>query len=205
MTLLQASAGRRADGSHNAVSPSIFLSLLSLWILNNVLLFQSSMLFQGLITLHLLPEMNPLYSSGRSPCLVRANVKCTYRRWSGQAGIATNEAARTKWVHIKHFAAAVSSTFKMMLHRDAAIADGAHQEAGDTRFVRNKEQVLNVSQGVDENPCISESDHLITLVTGEHAQSDVKTDHVKHVKEIGHNAVTHNIVGQEKKVEKLTL
>lgn len=88
----------------------------------------------------------------------------------------------------------------MMLDHDTAIA--AHHEAGDTRVIRNEEQVLNIIQSVYENPFISESDHLINIVTREHAQPDVQTD-LTHVKEIRHNAVIHTIVGQEKKVVKL--
>ena len=92
----------------------------------------------------------------------------------------------------------------MMLADNATIADGIHHESGDTRVIRNKEQVLNIIQHVYENPFFSDNNHLLKIVTGEHGQPAVQND-LTHIKDIGQRAVNETIIiVQQKKVVKET-
>ncbi len=121
---------------------------------------------------------------------------------AGLTSITANEAARTKWVYTKHCTAAVSSQLKEMIDLDVHTADGVHHESSPAQVARNREQVLKMTESVEDNPFASRSKNLFNIVTGERAQPDVQSD-LTNLKEIGRNAIDLVIKGNDRKVVKL--
>lgn len=62
----------------------------------------------------------------------------------------------------------------MMLNGDENVTEGAHHEDGEACIIQDIELVRNMTQYVDENPFLYEGDHLINIVSGEHAQPGVE-------------------------------
>jgi len=133
--------------------------------------------------------------------LLEQTYNADAKETSGLGGITTNKAACTKWVYTKHLTAAVSSQLTIMLNGDENVTEGAHHEDGEACIIRDIELVRNMTQYVDENPFLYEGDHLINIVSGEHAQPGVEAD-LTHVEEIGRKAVSYTITN-DKKVVKL--
>ena len=59
-----------------------------------------------------------------------------------------------------------------------------HHDSGRSKVSRDADLVTNVITAVNINPFTQSSDHLISIVTGEHATSEVEYD-LAHVKDIG--------------------
>lgn len=110
---------------------------------------------------------------------------------SGLTGITSNSKACAKWVYTKAVTAQISSKLKDMLHLSPE-TENPHHEAGTAQVSRESELVINLMTAAETNPFTVDSNHLINIVTGEHALANVQHD-LTHVQQIGLQALENSL------------
>jgi len=147
----------------------------------------------------------PDYACHQNPpdMLLRQTYNADAKEKSGLGGITLSEAARTKWVSTKPVTASISAELKSMLRLTTS---NPHHKSGPTRVARDGEIVLKVIAAIDTNPFSATMTALVNrpISTKQHADPVVQ-EHITGVKELGLNALSCSIYGDQKKTKVVKL